>query len=638
MKKDFRKAIEEEILLADGAIGTLLVSRGASPEQAKSPLNVSDPEAVREVHEDYCDSGARIITTNTWDANRVKLTAHEWGDSLEKINREGVRLAREAAVGEMVFVAGSIGPLGALVKPYGTLTMGQVREIFQEQVRVLLEADVDLVMLETFGSLLEAAEAVRAIRDLSADVPIVAGMTFLADGRTAFGEAAVPALTTLARAGADVVGMNCTLGPQESHDVFSRLPASISVPLSVMPNAGYPTTVHGRNVYLSSPDYLREYAEAFVQSGAAIIGGCCGTTPEHIRAMAKAVSGRKRTATTARAAVVIESPAPRTGEPAIETSRFKRRLADASTFVVTAEIEPPRGVDLSAAIEGARLLKSRGVDAANVTDNPMARLRMSSIAVAALIQREVGLDAVVQITTRDRNVLGLQSDLLGAAGLGLKALLCLGGDPLKIGDYPQGKQVSEVDVLGLLRMARGLNAGADLAGNAIGSSTQFAVGCAANPAAPDLDVELSKMRAKIDAGASFAQTQPVYDVGALERFLACDEARAIPVLIGLIPLRSLKQTMFFANEVPGIVVPEAIQDRMRRAAEKGADHEKAEGLAIARELAVAIREVARGLHIMPMTKYALVAQILESLPSGEVSGAAARASEFPSQAAGSLRN
>jgi homocysteine S-methyltransferase len=619
MKKDFRKAIAEEVLLADGAMGTLLVSRGASPDQAKAPVNVSDPEAVREVHEDYCDAGARILTTNTWDGNRVKLAAHEWADSLEKINREGVRLAREAAVGEMVFVAGSIGPLGALVKPYGALTMSQVREIFQEQARVLLEAEVDLILLETFGSLLEAAAAVRAVRDLSADVPIVAEMTFLADGRTAFGESASHALPTLVMAGADAVGINCTLGPQESHDVLTRLPGSISVPISVMPNAGYPTIVHGRNVYLSSPDYLREYAEAFVESGAAIIGGCCGTTPEHIRAMAKSVSGKKRTASTARSSVVIESPAPRPGEPPIETSRLKRRLANATTFVVTAEIEPPRGVDLSAAIEGARLLKAHGVDAANVTDNPMARLRMSSIAVAALIQREVGLDAVVQITTRDRNVLGLQSDLLGAAGLGLKALLCLGGDPLKIGDYPQGKQVSEVDVLGLLRMARGLNSGADLAGNSIGAATQFAIGCAANPAAPDLEIELSKLRAKIEAGASFAQTQPVYDVESLERFFACVEPRAIPVLIGLIPLRSLKQTMFFANEVPGIVVPPPIQERMRRAAERGSDHEKAEGLAIARELAVAIREIARGLHVMPMGKYELTAAVLEAIPIGEVS-------------------
>jgi methionine synthase I (cobalamin-dependent)/5,10-methylenetetrahydrofolate reductase len=614
MKKDFRKAIEESVLLADGAMGTLLVSRGASPDQAKSPLNVSDPEAVRDVHEDYCDAGARIITTNTWDANRVKLTAHEWADSLEKINREGVRLAREAAVGEMVFVAGSMGPLGALVKPYGTLTMTQVREIFAEQARALLESDVDLLLLETFGSLLEAAEAVRAVRDLSADVPILAQMTFLADGRTAFGEGAVQALSTLAQAGADVVGINCTLGPQESHDVFARLPASISTPMSVMPNAGYPTTVHGRNVYLSSPDYLREYAAAFVEAGAAIIGGCCGTTPEHTRAMARAVSGKKRASAFVHASVVTESPEPKTGAPSIETSRFKRRLADKDAFVVTAEIEPPKGVDLSSAIEGARVLKAHGVDAANVTDNPMARLRMSSIAVAALIQREVGLDAVVQITTRDRNVLGLQSDLLGAAGLGLKALLCLGGDPLKIGDYPQGKQVSEVDVLGLLRMARSLNGGADLAGNSIGTATQFAIGCAANPAAADMEVELSKIRAKIEAGASFAQTQPVYEVESLARFLACEEARAIPVVIGLIPLRSLKQTMFFANEVPGIVVPEAIQDRMRRAAEKGADHEKAEGLAIARELAAAIHQVARGIHIMPMGKYRLTAEILEAIP------------------------
>lgn len=614
MKKDFRKAIEEGVLLADGAMGTLLVSRGASPDQAKSPLNVSDPEAVRDVHEDYCDAGARILTTNTWDANRVKLTTHEWADSLEKINREGVRLAREAATGEMVFVAGSMGPLGALVKPYGTLTMTQVREIFAEQARVLLESDVDLVLLETFGSLLEAAEAVRAVRDLSADVPILAQMTFLADGRTAFGEGAVQALSTLARAGADVVGMNCTLGPQESHDVFARLPAAISTPLSVMPNAGYPTIVHGRNVYLSSPDYLREYAEAFAEAGAAVIGGCCGTTPEHIRAMARVVAGRKRAHASVRPSIVVESPEPKTDEVPIETSRFKRQLADKSTFVVTAEIEPPKGVDLSSAIEGARLLKAHGVDAANVTDNPMARLRMSSIAVAALIQREVGLDAVVQITTRDRNVLGLQSDLLGAAGLGLKALLCLGGDPLKIGDYPQGKQVSEVDVLGLLRMAKSLNGGADLAGNSIGSATQFAIGCAANPAASDMSVELSKIRAKIEAGASFAQTQPVYEVDSLARFLACDEAQAIPVVIGLIPLRSLKQTMFFANEVPGIVVPQGIQDRMRRAAEKGADHEKAEGLAIARELATAIHQVARGIHIMPMGKYRLAAEILEAIP------------------------
>jgi 5,10-methylenetetrahydrofolate reductase len=493
-----------------------------------------------------------------------------------------------------------------------------VREIFQEQGRVLLEAGADLILLETFGSLLEAAEAVRAVRSLSSEIPIVAEMTFLSDGRTAFGESASHALPTLAMAGADAVGMNCTLGPQETHDVFARLPASIQTPLSVMPNAGYPTIVHGRNVYLSSPDYLSDYARAFAEAGAAIVGGCCGTTPEHIRAMARALSGRKRSAASPRVSAVVEGTAHRVAETAIETSRLKRKLADAEEFVITAEVEPPRGADVSAAIDGARTSRSSGVDAVNVTDNPMARLRMSSIAVAALIQRETGQDAVVQITTRDRNVLGLQSDLLGAAGLGLKALLCLGGDPLKIGDYPQAKQVSEVDVLGLLRIAKGLNGGADLAGNSIGAPTGFAVGCAANPAAADMDIELSKIRAKIEAGATFAQTQPVYDVRALESFFSKPEARAIPMLIGLIPLRSLKQTLFFANEVPGIVVPEAIIDRMRRANERGADHEKAEGLAIARELAAAIAGIARGLHIMPMGKYSLLAEILDAVPKREV--------------------
>ncbi|HYV40579.1 MAG TPA: bifunctional homocysteine S-methyltransferase/methylenetetrahydrofolate reductase, partial [Thermoanaerobaculia bacterium] len=600
-----------------GAMGTLLVSRGASPDQAKSPLNLTDPESVREVHDDYRDAGARILTTNTWDANRVKLTAHEWSDSLEKINREGVRIARESVVGELAFVAGSVGPLGALVKPYGSLTLVQVREIFEEQIRVLLEAGVDLLLFETFGSLLEAAEAVRAARGLSGGIPIVAEMTFLSDGRTAFGENASHALATLTMAGADAVGMNCTLGPQETHDVLARLPDSIPAPLSVMPNAGYPTLVHGRNVYLSSPDYLRDYAQAYAEAGAAIIGGCCGTTPEHIRAMAKAISGGKRAAAGKRISVALESPAHRVAETPIETSRFKRKLADPEDFIITLEVEPPKGVDVSAAIEGARAAKACGIDAVNVTDNPMARLRMSSIAVAALVQRETGQEAVVQITTRDRNVLGLQSDLLGAAGLGVKAILCLGGDPLKIGDYPQAKQVSEVDVLGLLRIAKGLNAGADLAGNAIGAPTAFAIGCAANPAASDPDVEFSKIRAKVEAGAAFAQTQPVYDVRALEAFFGHEEARAIPMLIGLIPLRSLKQTLFFANEVPGIVVPDSIIERMRRANDRGAEHEKAEGLEIARELAGAIAGIARGLHIMPMGKYALVAEILDAVPRRE---------------------
>ncbi len=623
MKRNFRDTLAREVLLADGAMGTLLVSRGAEPEQAKSPLNLSDPGAVSEAHEDYLEAGARILTTNTWDANRVKLTAHEWADSLEKINREGARLAREAATGELAFVAGSIGPLGALVKPYGSLTLSQVREIFEEQARVLLEAGVDLVVLETFGSLLEAAEAVRAVRGLSSEIPIVAQMTFLADGRTAFGESAAHALPTLHLAGADVVGLNCTLGPQETHEVFARLPETIAAPLSVMPNAGYPTVAHGRNVYLSSPDYLREYARAFVDAGAAIVGGCCGTTPEHIRAMAREIAGRER-ARPSRIAAVAEPAAAAAAEPAVETSRFKRLLADPSAFVVTSEVEPPRGVDAAGAIDAARQARAAGVHAVNVTDNPMARLRMSSIAVAALIQRETGLESVVQITTRDRNVLGLQSDLLGAAGLGLKAVLCLGGDPLKIGDYPQGKQVSEVDVLGLLRIARGLNAGADLAGNAIGAPSAFAIGCAANPAAADLEIELAKLRAKIEAGATFAQTQPVYDLAVLERFLARDEPRAIPVLVGLIPLRSLKQTLFFANEVPGVVVPEAVQERMRRASGHGPGHEKAEGLAIARELAAGIAAIARGIHLMPMGRAGLVAEILEAIPAAAAATATGR--------------
>ncbi len=616
MSGSFREAIQNEIILADGAMGTLLVTRGAEPSAARSSLSLSAPEAVAEIHEDYVDAGARILTTNTWDANRVKLREHDWADSLEKINRASVALAKRAAAGEHVFVAGSVGPLGAMVKPYGSLALSQVREIFEEQMRLLLEEGVDLLLLESFSNLLEAAEAVRAARGLSAEIPIVAQMTFFAEGRTAFGERAGDALRTLVAAGADAAGINCTLGPQETLGVFEEIAAQVGAPLSVMPNAGYPTIVRGRNVYNASPDYFREYALEFVDHGAAIVGGCCGTTPEHIRAMARALAGVARRPLAPAAVETARDAFPHAvaGEP-IETSHLKRKLGVEGSFTVTVEVEPPRGADCRSAIEAARLLKKLGVDAVNVTDNPMARLRMSSVAVAGLIQRETGLEAIVQFTTRDRNVLGIQSDLLGACALGLKALLCLGGDPLKIGDYPNGHQVSEVDTLGLLRIARILNAGADLVGNPIGAPTAFAIGCAANPAAKDLDVEFSKLRAKIDAGATFAQTQPVFDPAALDAFFARPESRAIPVLVGLLPLKSLKQTLYFANEVPGMVVPEGTIARMRGAAERGAEFEAEEGLAIARELASAIAAAAPGMHVMPMQKYASVEAILEAVPA-----------------------
>jgi len=616
MTKGILDRLKDGVLLADGAVGTLLVSRGAPTEGPRSPLCVSAPDLVREIHDDYVAAGAQILTTNTWDANRAKLTKFDWADSLEKINREGVRLARAAAEGEYVFVSGQMGPLGQLVKPYGPLTKAQVREIFTEQARILLEENVDLIGLETFSSELEIAEAVRAVRALSADVPILASLTVLADGKTSFGDEALHALHAVAGAGADIVGINCTIGPQEAFDVFVRVVGTLGVPVSVMPNAGYPWTVSGRTVYPATPDYFREISRDFVKTGAAILGGCCGTGPEHVAAMAREVVGKRRfVAAPPRAVVEVERP-PRPAEPTLETSALKRKLADRTAFVVTAEVEPPKGTDASTAVDGARRLKALGVDGVNVTDNPMARLRMSSIAVAHLVKTETGAETIFHVSPRDRNVLGIQSDLLGAAGLGIKALLVVGGDPLKIGDYPQAKPVGEVDTNGLLRIVKGLNAGVDLAGGPIGTSTSFAIACASNPAAPNLDQEAAKLAAKIEAGATFAQTQPVYDLDALDRFFAREESRAIPILIGLIPPRSLKQALYFANEVPGIVVPQALLDRMRRAAEKGPDFEAEEGLAVAVELARGIRERARGVHIMPMARYEAVARILDALGLG----------------------
>lgn len=621
MKRDIRDRLKTDVLLADGAHGTLLVSRGAPSDGPRSTLCLTHPDLVREMHDDYIGAGAQIIATNTWDANRAKLTKFDWADSLEKINREAVRIAREAAEGEYVYVAGQVGPLGQLVKPYGPLTKAQVREIFGEQIRILLEEKVDLLILETFSSTLEILEAIREVRDLSRDIPVLASMTFLADGKTAFGAEAVESLTLVAEAGADFVGLNCTIGPQEALDVFLKVVERLPVPVSVMPNAGYPWIVSGRTVYPATPDYFRDLAREFVRGGVGILGGCCGTGPEHIAAMAREVSGKARQLVSLApsvSAAAAEEPPP---AASLETSALKRKLADPRAFIVSAEVEPPRGSDPSTAVDGARQLRAAGVDAVNVTDNPMARLRMSSIAVAHLIKKETGSESIFHFSPRDRNVLGIQSDLLGAAGLGIKALLVVGGDPLKIGDYPDAKHVGDVDTLGLLRIVKGLNQGTDMAGGAIGSSTSFAVACTANPATPNLDNEIAKLSAKIEAGATFAQTQPVYDIAALDRFYARPESRAIPILMGLIPLRSLKQALYFANEVPGIVVPESVLLRMRAAHDKGSEFEEEEGVAIALELAKAIAERARGLHLMPMARYGVVRRILaeikrEPVPNG----------------------
>jgi len=614
MTKDIRERLRHDVLLADGAMGTLLVSRGAPAEGPRSPFCVSSPDLVKEIHDDYVSAGAQILATNTWDANRAKLTKFDWADSLEKINREAVRLAKAAAEGEYVLVAGEVGPLGQLVKPYGPFTKAQVREIFTEQIRILLEEGVDLIRLSTFSSELEAVEAIRAVRALSPGIPLLASLTFLADGKTSFGDEAERALNALAAAGADAVGLNCTIGPQEALDVFARVAGNVPVPIAVAPNAGYPWLVSGRTVYPATPDYFRELARDFVKAGIGVVGGCCGTGPEHVAAMAREVVGKPRLFATPHTTVVVERPAA-PPEPAIETSALKRKLADPSAFVVTAEVEPPKGIDASTAVDGARRLKALGIDAVNVTDNPMARLRMSSIAVAHMIKTETGTETIFHVSPRDRNVLGIQSDLLGAAGLGIKALLVVGGDPLKIGDYPQAKPVGEIDTLGLLRIVRGLNGGVDLAGGAIGSVTSFAIACAANPAAKDLEVEISKLLAKVDAGATFAQTQPVYDLAALDRFFSRPESGTIPVLVGLIPPRSLKQALYFANEVPGMVVPASIVERMRKAADRGPEFEAEEGIAIAVELAKAIADRGRGVHIMPMARYEAVGRLLDAVAS-----------------------
>jgi len=582
-------------------MGTLLVSRGLPADHPKSLACLDHPALVREAHEDYISAGADVIETLSFDANRVKLGSIGREEDLERVNRAAVRLAREATSGEYVFVAGSIGPLGALVKPYGSLSLSAVRSHYREQIRILLDEGIDLLMIESMTSLLETVAAVEAARELSPQIPIVALLTFFADGRTRFGESAARAFGELALAGANLVGANCTLGPQETHDVLKSAAASSPVPLAVMPNAGYPTQVAGRSLYLSSPEYVGTFAPAYADLGAVLVGGCCGTTPEHIRAV-KAQLGDRRPVPvpSPRMEISVETPAPprRSNEAGPESSPFRRRLG--REFLATAEIEPPRGVATEGAIEAARALEKAGIDALTVAENPNARLRMSAVALAHVLERELGIETIVQVTCRNRNILGIQSELLGASALGIRAILALTGDPATMGDYPQATSVRDVDALGLMRIVRGLNDGVDQSRATIGQPTDFLIGALANPAAPDAEGELARLQAKIEAGAQFFQTQPIFDLEAALRFLSRPEAKKVPMLAAVLPLRNYRQAVFFANEIPGMVIPAHILERMKQAAAAGdPEAEAAEALAIARELAAGLAPHVDGIHVVP---------------------------------------
>jgi len=592
-KPPFLEELERRVLVCDGAMGTMLYARGVFLNRSFDELNLTQPELVADVHQAYVRAGADVIETNTFGANRVKLSTFGLADRTAEINAHGAKLARRAA--RDAYVAGSIGPLGVRIEPWGKTGVDEAQVYFAEQAAALLDGGVDLFVLETFRDLNEIGAAIRAVRGLCS-LPIVAQMTTEEDGNTLDGAAPDLFVPELERQGADVVGLNCSVGPAAMLETLERISRVARVRLSAQPNAGRPREVEGRNLYLCSPEYMASYARRFVNAGVRLVGGCCGTTPEHIKQIRMAVRAAKPPAA-ARPVDAASAPVAAASQPAVplaERSRMAHALARGA-FVVSIEMLPPRGHRTDDLLAAVRQLRIRGVDLVNIPDGPRASGRMSALATALLVQ-QAGLETILHYTCRDRNLLGMQSDLLGAQSMGIRNLLIVTGDPpVTIGDYPDATAVFDVDSIGLTNVVSRLNRGIDIGSQPIGAPTAFHIGVAANPGAINLDDEVRRFRYKVEAGAEFAITQPVFEVEALTRFLHRVADVRIPVLAAILPLASLRHAEFMANEVPGVNVPDAVLDRMRNAdaAGRAAD----EGVAIAREVIAGIRPLVQGLQI-----------------------------------------
>jgi methionine synthase / methylenetetrahydrofolate reductase (NADH) len=577
----------------DGAMGTMLYNRGMFVNVCYDELNLSQPALVQEVHEAYVQAGAEILETNTFGANPVKLSSHGLDDETEAINRAAVGIARRAAKGRAL-VVGAMGPLGIRLEPWGPTAREEAIAFFSRQARGLMEGEVDGFILETFSDLNEIEAALCAVKAI-ADLPVFAQMTVGQDGNTSYGTSVESIASRLTDWGADVVGLNCSVGPAAMLDAIERMVERTSRPLSAQPNAGLPRAVDDRRIYLASPEYMGSYARRLIQAGARFVGGCCGTTPDHVRKIHAYVASLQPRYVPATDPVTAGGvPAGLSSVPLEQRSGFGRKLA-CGEFVTTVEVLPPKGWNPSEMIEQCRALKQAGVDAVNVLDSARAQSRMGVLPAALIIQREVGLETVLHYTCRDRNMLGMLSDLLGAAAGGLRNVLVVTGDPPTMGPYPDSTAVFDIDSIGLTNLIRRLNQGLDPGGNSIGQPTQFVVGVAINQGA-EREKELNRFAWKVDAGADFAVTQPVFDPDQLERFLE-RAGSPIPVIAGIWPLTSLRNAEFLANEVPGVTVPQTVLERMRRAQERGAAAARAEGIAIAAEMIEAVKGSVQGVQV-----------------------------------------
>lgn len=611
MKKLFRDRLKEGLIICDGAMGTLL-DLYEYPELPHDIQNLKNPDIVERIHKEYVEAGAEIIESNTFGANKYRLSDFYLHDKVREINLKGVEIAREVArhyqehEGKTIYVAGAVGPTGKLLEPIGKITSEQMLDAFKKQVEALVEGGVDLIMLETFVSLNELDIAINAVKEVT-DLPIIAQKAFSEDGAILSGNFPIDVVEHIHKRGVDVVGANCTVGPQRMFGIIKSMYQE-GVVMSAQPAAGIPTLRDGRSVYHTTPDYLAMYAKQLVEAGVRIIGACCGSTPAHIREIKKAVSN----VTPGIMDLDVNERKPDADQveeaPDAEQSTFSKNIG--KKFLATVELDIPRGLDMSSVVEGAVYLQKHGIDAVNITDGARARLRMSPLAICHKVQTETGMETITHLACRDRNMIGMQADLLACHSLGLRNILVITGDPANIGDYPHATSVFDVESVGFIRAVKRFNEGRDLMGNSIGMKTNFLIGCAANPVADDMGYELEKLERKVEEGAQIIFTQPVLEAHSMEEFMKNIDHLKIPVMVGIMPLRSYRHAEFLHNEIPGINIPDPVRERFRSAGKNGA----VLGVKLAADFLRETKHMVAGAYMLPpFKKYQMAVEIMDSI-------------------------
>ncbi|RLD71229.1 MAG: bifunctional homocysteine S-methyltransferase/methylenetetrahydrofolate reductase [Bacteroidetes bacterium] len=603
----FEEYVKENLVLLDGAMGSLIYEKGVFIDKCYDELNLSRPELIGSIHEEYVRAGSRVIETNTYGANRFKLKSHNLLDQIEEINLKGVALARQSA-GDEVYVAGSMGPSGQEIEPWGDTTLEEVFEGYAEQARILNQAVVDLFILETFQDIREMEQAIKAIKSVSG-LPVVAMMTVGEDGLTRYGVDLEDVTNALTKSEASVIGLNCTVGPKPMLDFVEQMGRLTDKPLCLMPNAGRPQFTDGRMIYMSTPEYFSVYTKRFIERGVRVLGGCCGTTPEHIGKMANALAMKQtRIQHSINIGVkpVSEEPLPEP-VPVAEKSKLSAKMLSGQQ-VVLVEMVPPRSTDITKPLEGARLLQEHRVDAINIPDGPRATARMTGLALAVLLQNQVDIETVLHYTCRDRNLLGMQSDLLGATAMGIRNILAITGDPPMIGDYPQATAVFDIDSIGLVHLINNLNHGIDVGEKRIGDPTSFFAGVGVDPNSVNPENELHRLQLKKEAGAEYIITQPVFDVDSLEKFLEKADLGSLSLIAGIWPLVSLRNAEFMKNEVPGVYVPDEVISRIAKYETK--DDQLKAGIEIAQGMIDRVAGFVQGIQVSaPFGRYKLAVEV-----------------------------